>query len=82
MEGKMMLTKLLAVVHDKERRALKALMKIYGDDVCAILNGVHALAARIAIASGIEPEAFVGGAKHHWDFLAGAVNGERSDNPH
>jgi len=65
---------LLSVVHDKERRALKALIRIYSDDVSLILNGLHAMAARLAIASGVSPEDFTAGVKHHWDFLAEAVN--------
>lgn len=65
---------MLAVVHDKERRALKALMRVYGDDISIILNGLHAMAARLAIAAGVSPEDFTSGVKHHWDFLAAAIN--------
>lgn len=65
---------MLAVIHDKERRALKALMRIYGDDVSLILNGLHAMSARLAIASGVSPEDFTAGVKYHWDFLAEALN--------
>lgn len=61
---------LLSVVHDKERRALKVLIRVYGEDVSLILNGLHAMAARLAIASGVSPEDFTAGVKHHWDFLA------------
>jgi hypothetical protein len=65
---------LLAVVHDKERRALEALIGVYGDDTSAVLNGLHSMAARIAIATGVSPEDFAAGMKHHWDFLATAFN--------
>ena len=65
---------MLMVVHAKERRALKALIKIYGDGVSDVLNGLHTLAARIAIAHGVSPEDFAAGIKHHWDFLAKEIN--------
>lgn len=57
-------------VHGKDRKALKALMRIYGDDVDAVLNALHAIAARLAIGSGVEPHVFAQGIKHHWDFIA------------
>jgi hypothetical protein len=57
-------------VHGKDRKALKALMRIYGDDVSTVLNALHAMAARIAIGSGVEPDAFAQGVRHHWDFIA------------
>ena len=67
------LSDLRAIFHsDKEYRAL---IEIYGDDTGAVLNGLHAVAARIAIATGVSPEDFAGGVKHHWDFLANAING-------
>lgn len=66
--------KLLAIVHAKERRALKALIRVYGDDASTILNGLHAMAARIAIGTGVSPQDFSGGMKHHWDFIANSIN--------
>lgn len=72
----------LAVVHGKEYRALKALMRIYGDDVSAILNGLHTMAARLAIASGVSPEDFADGMKHHWDFLVNAMNDDLARRSH
>lgn len=69
---------LFAVVHAKERRALKALVRVYGDDVSLILNGLHAMAARLAIASGVSPDDFTAGIKHHWDFIADAINEDES----
>ena len=41
-------TSVLDVVHDKERRALRALIEVYGDNVDTILNGLHAMSARIS----------------------------------
>ena len=67
-------TSVLDVVHDKERRALRALIEVYGDNVDTILNGLHAMSARIAIASGVTPEKFAAGVQHHWDFLAEHIN--------
>lgn len=61
-------------VHGKDRKALKALMRIYGDDTETVLNALHAMAARIAIGSGVEPDAFAMGVKHHWDFIVGGIN--------
>lgn len=64
----------LPVVHGKQREALKALIKVYGDDVDKVLNGLHEMAARIAIAHGVEPEQFAAGVKYHWDFLVEHIN--------
>jgi hypothetical protein len=65
---------IVAVMADRDRKAMEALMAVYGDDVSTILNGLHAMAARLAIASGVSPEDFTAGVKHHWDFLADALN--------
>lgn len=65
---------LAGLLSGKEARVLKAAMKVYGDDVSAILNGLHTLAVRLAIASEVSPEDFAAGMKHHWDFVAGAIN--------
>jgi hypothetical protein len=65
---------MLEIFHDKEQRAIEALIEIYGDDTCAVLNALHAMAARIAILTGVSPEDFGRGVKHHWDFLANAIN--------
>lgn len=62
------------MVHGKERKALKALMRVYGDDVSAILNGIHAIGARIAIGTGVEPNTYAQGLKYHWDFIAAEIN--------
>ncbi len=72
----------LAWVHGKDRKALKALMRIYGDDVSTVLNALHAIAARIAIGSGVEPETFAQGMKHHWDFIATEIDRVVSDGGH
>jgi len=67
---------ILNVVHDKQRKALKAMIRIYGGDVDAILNALHEMSARIAIATGVEPESFAEGVKHHWGHIADAINAE------
>lgn len=60
-------------VHGKDRKALIALMKIYGDDTNSVLNGLHAISCRIAIGAGVAPDDFTRGIKYHWDFLAEAI---------
>lgn len=62
------------LVGDKEAKILKVAIRVYGDDVSAILNGLHMLSARLAIAADIKPEDFSAGMKHHWDFVAAAIN--------
>lgn len=69
---------MVAVMAENDRKAMGELVKIYGDDVSTILNSLHAMAARLAIASGVSPEDFTAGIKHHWDFLAEAVNGDET----
>lgn len=65
---------LLASFHKKEARAFEALIEIYGDDVNTVLNAMHSMSARLAIISGVSPEDFSAGMKHHWDYLANAIN--------
>jgi hypothetical protein len=62
------------VTHDKQRQVLDLMMKLYGDDADLIVNALHEMAARVAISTGIEPEAFAAGMKHHWDGIANAIN--------
>jgi hypothetical protein len=64
----------LEIFHDKERRAVDALIEIYGDDTDVVLNALHAIAARLAVATGVDPQDFANGIKHHWDFVADAIN--------
>ena len=73
---------ILNVVHDKQRKALKAIIRIYGGDVDAILNALHEMSARIAIASGVEPESFAAGLKHHWGCIAEKINAEIKSKQH
>ena len=63
-----------AIFHGKQRKAFKALVRIYGENNSLLLNELHARAARLAIASGVTPESFAAGVKHHWDFIANAIN--------
>ena len=67
---------LIEIYQDKERMAFLAMIEIYGDDTDTVLNALHALSARLAIATGVSPEKFSGGVKHHWDFIAEVVNGK------
>lgn len=69
-------SKLIDIYHDKDRRAFAALADIYGDDTETVLNALHAISARLAIATGVDPKKFAGGVKHHWDFVAKAINGD------
>jgi hypothetical protein len=63
------------VLPDKRQSDLfLATARIYGDDVETILNALQEMTARIALMSGVEPEAFAGGMKHHWDYLANHIN--------
>lgn len=64
----------LGVFHDDDRRAIEALIEIYGDDVNQMLNVLHWLAARLAFAGGIDGKDYVAGVKYHWDRLAEAYN--------
>jgi hypothetical protein len=70
----MNLDEVLASLPPRQRALVVAMTEIYGDDCNELLNALHELAARIAILSGIEPEVFAAGVKHHWDYLANIVN--------
>ena len=61
-------------VHGRDRKALRALIKVYGNDTNTVLNGLQAIIVRLAIGSGVEPEVFAAGMKHHWDFIVQAIN--------
>ena len=64
-----------------DRRALKALVKIYRDETTeGMLNNLHALAARVGIASGVTADKFADGVKHHWDFVASALKQQDTPN--
>lgn len=63
-----------ALVDERQSSLLAAAVALYGEDVETILNGLQEMATRVAIASGVEPEAFAAGMKHHWDFFADAIN--------
>jgi hypothetical protein len=62
------------VVHDSQRKVLDLMMDLYGDDADLIVNALHELSARVAISTGIEPETFAAGMKHHWDGIAKAID--------
>ena len=68
-------TEIVVASLDKDERiALAALVAVYGDETDAVLNGIHTLAAKIAIMTGVEPQKFAAGMKHHWDAIAQIVN--------
>ena len=67
-------------VYAKERKALKALVRIYGNDVDTLLNALHVIAARLAIGSGVKPDAFAQGVKYHWDFIVSGINESAAKN--
>lgn len=50
-----------AIAHEKQRILLEMVIKLYGDDADPILNALQELAARVAIGSGVEPEAYSAG---------------------
>jgi hypothetical protein len=68
-----------SVITDESQQAVLAYVTIvYGDDVGDVLNALHEIAARIAIAAGVEPETFADGVKHHWDRLVNAINADHA----
>ena len=70
----MALDDLLSIMNERERALLIAATEIYGDGTDDLLNALQAIAARIAVYTGVDPEKFAGGFKHHWDYLANAIN--------
>ena len=70
------------VVHSKQRKVLKLLVKLYGDDSNLILNALHEMSARLAISCGVEPEEYAAGMKHHWDHLVHAINASTEGDAH
>jgi hypothetical protein len=65
---------LLQVVHERQRALLVAAIELYGDRPEDLLNALQELSARVAIAAGVEADKYAAGMKHHWDFLANAIN--------
>lgn len=62
------------VCHDKQQEVLNFMIDLYGDDADVILNALHEMSARVALSSGVEPEAYAAGMKHHWDSLVEQIN--------
>lgn len=62
------------VTHDKQRQVLDLMIELYGDDADLIVNALHEMAARVGISTGIEPEVFAAGMKHHWDSIVHAMD--------
>lgn len=63
-----------AIASPEDRACIAALAQIYGCDVNEVLNRLHALSVCIAVLSGVSPEDFMGGIKHHWDQVREIVN--------
>ena len=51
----------------RDRAALNALVKIYGDSIDDVINALHSVACRVAIAAEVDPQLFAAGLKHHWE---------------
>ena len=62
------------LVDDRQNALFHEAIRIYGDDIETILNGLQEMTARMAIMAGVEPEKFASGMKGHWDYLANALN--------
>jgi hypothetical protein len=52
-------------LHDHERRIVEELMDVVGSDAGRILDGLHHLAAKLALAATITPESLVAGQQRH-----------------
>lgn len=63
----------IQIANSKERRVLYALIEGYGDDVDTVLNVLHAMAARIAIATGVTLENFKAGSNRNWKAWADKI---------
>jgi len=73
-ERKRRVTELLLVVHGPQKLVLDAALEAYADDTNRVLNALHEISARVAIATGVSPNDFAAGVKHHWDYLATTIN--------
>jgi len=65
---------LLSILPPRQRALIVAMTEIYGEDVNDLLNALHEVSARVAIFAGVSPDDFATGVKHHWDYIANAVN--------
>lgn len=68
------------IAHEKQHQVLTLLIELYGDDADPILNALQELAARVALISGVTPDQYAAGMKHHWDWLANVIN-DHAENP-
>lgn len=55
------------IFRGKDRVAVQSLAAIYGQDVNDLINALHSLVARIAIAAECDPVGFAQGMQHHWN---------------
>lgn len=70
----MTLDDLLTSFPARQRLLLVAATEIYGDGTDDLLNAFQEIAARIGILTGVEPDTYAAGMKHHWDHFANAIN--------
>lgn len=63
----------------RDLAALNALARIYGDSTDDIINALHSVACRVAIACEVDPQQFAQGLKYHWDDLVRFL--ESDDSP-
>lgn len=71
-----------AIWRGKDKKAIKALSRIYGDDTETILNALHSLAARIGIAAEVDPKLFSEGVAYHWQFIVDYIKDCRRSASH
>jgi hypothetical protein len=68
-EGVLSIEQRNSLFKGRDRACLEALSRVYGDSTDDILNALHSMAARIAIANEVDPEQFAAGPKYHWDAI-------------
>ena len=71
--------KLLDCFHDKQKVTMRRMLFLYGGDINEVLNALHAMAARLAIGTGVAPDVFAGAMQYHWDAVANHVNAAAPD---
>lgn len=67
------------IMKGDDLRALRAIRDIYGDSTDDVLNALHSMAARIAIACGCDPKAFAEGMQHHWQAVVEHLDAYRKN---
>jgi len=62
------------IFRGRDLQALKALERIYGGDTDDVINALHSLAARVAIACECDPKLFAEGVQYHWQSVVDHLN--------